>query len=356
MSHLKNKVQENTIHPYGTVEEISPKDDFYFQWHITERCNQRCAHCYHDRYTGERELDSTELLEVAERMLGAVEKWGRIGSFSLTGGEPFLRQKELFSIAKFLDDRDSVGYYDILTNGSLIGRETLTELPRLKKLRRVQLSLEGARPETNDMVRGRGSFAATLGAIQLLKETGLVVSVMTTLTKVNAHEIPALIDLLEGHGVDALAVERFVPEGQGKNMLDQALTKEEIKDVFKTIHQAGRLPRPMRMLMYRPLFCLLDQEDSTVGARCSVGTNALTVMHDGTVFPCRRLPIPLGNILHDGLYKIWYDSPVLWAIRNPQNLKGKCGRCDLVSLCRGCRAVAYVHSGDYLAEDPQCWA
>ena len=289
-------------------------------------------------------------------MLAAVEKWGRIASFSLTGGEPFLRQQELFSIANLLDDRSVVGYYDILTNGSLIDVESLAKLTRLKKLRRVQLSLEGASPETNDMVRGRGSFASTLDAIQRLKNAKLVVSVMTTVTRVNAHEIPALIDLLEGRGVDALALERFVPEGQGKNMLDKALTKEETKDVFKTIHRAGRLPRPLRMLMYRPLFCLLDQDDSTVGARCSVGTNALTVMHDGTVFPCRRLPIPLGNILHDGLYKIWYDSPVLWAIRNPQNLKGKCGRCDLVSLCRGCRAVAYAHSGDYLAEDPQCWA
>jgi len=356
MSYMQNKVQKNSIRSYEPAEEISPKDDFYFQWHITERCNQRCAHCYHDRYLGERELDEPALHEVANQMLAAVEKWGRVASFSLTGGEPFLRKRELFSIAKSLDDRGTVGYYDILTNGSLIDREALAELLCLKKLRRVQLSIEGASSETNDKVRGKGSFAATLGAIQRLKEAGLVVSVMTTLTKVNAHEIPALIDLLEGHGVDALAVERFVPEGQGKNMLDQALTKEAIKDVFKTIHQAGRLPRPMRMLMYRPLFCLLDQEDSTVGARCSVGTNALTVMHDGTVFPCRRLPIPLGNILHDGLYKIWYDSPVLWAIRNPQNLKGKCGRCDLVSLCRGCRAVAYAHSGDYLAEDPQCWA
>jgi len=355
MSYMQNKVQKISIRSCEPAEEISPKDDFYFQWHITERCNQRCAHCYHDRYTGERELDSTELLEVAERMLEAVEKWGRVGSFSLTGGEPFLRKREMFSIAKLLDNRDPVGYYDILTNGSLIDHEALSELSLLKKLRRVQVSLEGASPETNDKVRGKGSFAATLGAIRRLKEAKLVVSVMTTLTRANAHEITALIDLLEGQGVDALAVERFIPEGQGKSMVSQGLTQEETRDIFKTIHQAGRLPRPMRLLMYRPLFCLLDREDQTVGAKCSVGTNALTVLHDGTVLPCRRLPIPLGNILQDGLYKIWYDSPVLWAIRDPRNLKGKCNQCDLVPLCRGCRAVAYAYSGDYLAEDPQCW-
>lgn len=356
MSHPQRKVQEISFRPCGQVEEISPKDDFYFQWHITERCNQRCAHCYHDKYLGERELDETEMHEVAKRMLAAVEKWGRVGSFSLTGGEPFLRKRELFSIVRLLDDRDSVGYYDILTNGTLIDNESMSGLAGLKKLRRVQVSLEGASPETNDKVRGKGSFEATLAAIRRLKEAGLVVSVMTTLTKSNTHEIPDLISLLEGIGVDALAVERFVPEGQGKSMLNQGLTQAETRDVFQTIYETGRVSRPMRLLMYRPLFCLLDRDDQTVGARCSVGTNALTVLHDGTVLPCRRLPIPLGNILKDGLYKIWYDSPVLWAIRDPRNLKGKCGQCDLVPLCRGCRAVAYAYTGDYLAEDPQCWA
>ena len=50
--------------------------------------------------------------------------------------------------------------------------------------------------------------------------------------------------------------------------------------------------------MYRPLFCLIAPDDVHVGAMCSVGINALTVLHDGTIYPCRRLPIPLGNIFN----------------------------------------------------------
>lgn len=110
-----------------------------------------------------------------------------------------------------------------------------------------------------------------------------------------------------------------------------------------------------RILMYRPLFTLVAPDDHDMGALCSVGNNALTIMPDGTVYPCRRLPIPIGNILIDGLFAIWYDSEVLWKIRNPKNIQGKCRDCDLLVNCRGCRAMAYFSSGDYLAEDPQCW-
>ena len=107
--------------------------------------------------------------------------------------------------------------------------------------------------------------------------------------------------------------------------------------------------------MYRPLFTLVAPDDPDVGALCSVGNNALTIMPDGTVYPCRRLPISIGNIMKDGLFKIWYDSEFLWNIRNPKNIQGKCKTCDLLANCRGCRAVAYFCVGDYLAEDPQCW-
>jgi radical SAM protein with 4Fe4S-binding SPASM domain len=114
----------------------------------------------------------------------------------------------------------------------------------------------------------------------------------------------------------------------------------------------GKIPR---ILLYRPLFALLNGHDPTVGAMCSAGTNALTIMHDGTILPCRRLPIPIGNALTDSFYKVWYTSKTLWDIRNPENIKGKCSGCDLLAACRGCRALAYTVTGDYLAEDPQCW-
>ena len=335
--------------------ELGVDQEFYFQWHLTERCNLRCTHCYHENYSSAGELDGLQLLKSAEKMVGVLEKWDKVGSFSLTGGEPFTRKNELISLAKELDQFDRVAYYDILTNGSLIDSETAQLLHNLGKLRRVQLSLEGTVAETNDNIRGQGSFESTIKTIRLLKKAGVAVSVMSTIFKSNFKEIIPLINLLEEEGVDTFALERFIPEGQGSRMANGILSPQEIKEVFHAVWEAGRQARGIRVLMYRPLFGILDAKDPTVGAMCSVGTNALTIMHDGTIYPCRRLPIPLGNILVDSLYKIWYDSPVLWNIRNPANLKGKCRNCEYIPICRGCRAVAFAKTGDYLAEDSQCW-
>jgi len=42
-------------------------------------------------------------------------------------------------------------------------------------------------------------------------------------------------------------------------------------------------------------------------------------------------------------------------LRNPKELNQKCRECELLTNCRGCRAVAYAASGDFMGEDPQCW-
>lgn len=336
------------------MKAIPPEDEFYFQWHITEKCNLRCTHCYHDSYASSGELSLEQLTEVFRKTEEAISSWGLTASFSLTGGEPFLRSEDLYSVMSLMDKSDSVGYYDILTNGSLISKKDVVRLKDAVKLRRIQLSLESHQKNENDQIRGEGSFEKTLACISLLKSAGLEVAVMTTISRRNMNSINELINLLTELNVDTFAIERFIPEGQGDQMRDLMLSTNETKTLYKVIHGIGTKIKRPRVLMYRPLFALIDHKDPTVGAMCSVGNNALTIMHDGSVYPCRRLPISLGNIFNDGLYKIWYDSDLLWTMRNKDNIKG-CGDCQMAPVCRGCRAMALFATGDYLAKDPQCW-
>lgn len=334
--------------------QLPLEDEFYFQWHITERCNKHCRHCYQNDHPM-ADLPLADLELVLRRMDEALVKWDRQGSLSLTGGEPFVRREELFALMDRVDYLDSFVYYDVLTNGSLISDEIASALKNQPKLRRVQVSLEGSNPETNDAIRGDGSYEETLEAIRRMKKHGLTVSVMTTVSRLNYQEIPALISLLGDEGVDTVAFERLIPEGRGEGLRDQLLSPQELKSLYERIYEIAVNGAKIRVLMYRPLFTLVAPDDSTVGALCSAGNNALTIMPDGTVYPCRRLPIPIGNVLEDGLFAIWYDSEVLWKIRNPQNLGGKCRGCDLLTSCRGCRAMAFSTTGDYMAEDPLCW-
>lgn len=91
-----------------------------------------------------------------------------------------------------------------------------------------------------------------------------------------------------------------------------------------------------------------------MGAPCPVGINGLAMMPDGTVLPCRRFPIKIGNVLKDSLYKIWYTSDLLWKMRD-RTLVEKCGSCENKEKCYGCRGMAWAYFGDYLKPDPQCW-
>ena len=181
-------------------------DEFYFQWHLTERCNRACKHCYQDG-TPKLELSLSDLFSIIDRMEEAVAKWDKKGTLSLTGGEPFLRRDDLHAVMQRIDQSKQLAYYDILTNGSLISDDEAAALSKHPRLRRVQVSLEGAAEDSNDAVRGSGSFKATIAAIRSLRKTGIDVSIMTTITRSNRNEIPALINLAGQEGATTMALE-----------------------------------------------------------------------------------------------------------------------------------------------------
>ena len=71
------------------------------QWHITERCNLRCAHCYQTDYQGkDMPLEDMELVldQFRELLMSFTRRTGAThGHINITGGEPVLCQ-DLFSL------------------------------------------------------------------------------------------------------------------------------------------------------------------------------------------------------------------------------------------------------------------
>ena len=342
-------------------------DEFYFQWHITERCNLRCIHCYQEHYSIRSELPLDQLKKIADGVILALKKWKKKGRIALTGGEPFLK-KELFSLMNYLEQSKDVWKIGILTNGILIDEKISDRLKTFQKLHYVQISLDGASEEANDFIRGKGSYNKALNSFRILHKKGINTRLMFTVHKRNLQEVPSLIDLAIKEKVDTLTIERFVPEGKGAECKNWLLTKEEIHKLFQYVsHRADieyQKGTPLKILKYRTLWANINPEraeatnvplEIDLGGMCSIGIDSLTILPDGTVLPCRRLPIPIGNLKKDSIFKIWYTSDLLWKIRNKNNLKGKCKGCDLIPRCSGCRAIAYSVTGDYLAEDPQCW-
>lgn len=326
---------------------------FYFQWHFIERCNLRCRHCYQKGFES-HELDENKLLKIAAILEQTLIKWNRSGRISLTGGEPFLRKDLLLKLLEFFEGSEAFYWVGILSNGTLIDEEIAHRMKRFPKLKEIQVSLDGACAETHDAVRGKGSFDKGVKALKLLKRKGFTVSIMFTLHKQNWEDALEIIDLAEGLGVDFLTVERMVPFGK-KDMAEFFLNAAQLKEIYEAIYrkkQEVEKRGKLKIRVSRPLWGLVHEE---AGGFCPAGFTSLAVLHDGTVLPCRRLEIPIGNILDDGLFKIWYTSDVLWKLRKKDLLDEKCRACELLGNCGGCRATAYAVSGDFMADDPQCW-
>jgi radical SAM protein with 4Fe4S-binding SPASM domain len=333
--------------------KVIQKEAFYFQWHFIDSCNLRCTHCYQEDYTLEH-LPQKDLFKIARSLDIAMGKWRKKGRVSLTGGEPFLKPELLFSLIEFFERADNFYWIGILSNGTLIDESIAKKLSRFQKISEIQISIDGASEHSHDKIRGHNTFNKAIKALKILKEHKFFTSIMFTLHKQNQNEAIPILELAEKIGVDAITIERITPMRK-QDINAFYINSEELKNVYKKIFEIKKVIEKrsnLKIRVSRPLWTLIDDN---LGGFCPAGLTSLSILQDGTVLPCRRLEIPIGNILTEGLYKIWYTSDILWKLRNKDNLSGKCYNCKYIHACGGCRAIAYTVNNDFMAGDPQCW-
>ena len=87
---------------------------------------------------------------------------------------------------------------------------------------------------------------------------------------------------------------------------------------------------------------------------CLGGSSFCFISHTGQAQPCGYLEINCGQIGEKSFAEIWESSPVFVRLRDLNEYGGKCGRCEFIRVCGGCRARSYELNGDYLAEEPFC--
>jgi radical SAM protein with 4Fe4S-binding SPASM domain len=349
---------------YSQIPHAGNTFDFFVQWHLTERCNLACAHCYQEGKNA-AEMGLPEIKSTIKNISDTIRQWSDLyeilfsPSFSITGGEPFLR-KDLSKILQEIN-RHHFGI-SILTNGTLIEKEKVRMLADLP-VKGVQVSLEG--PEAiHEAIRGKGSFCSAVKGIEHLRDAGIKITINVTLSDMNADYFKDMVLLASDLSVSRLGFSRLVPSGRGLTLLTRMLTIERLKEVYETIFS---LKTPgLEIVTGDPVASQLGEEmpESTDGSfpegGCAAGLSGLTLLSDGTMTPCRRMGVPIGNILRDSLREIWATSDVLNALRDKRAYKGRCGTCRRWSMCRGCRAIAYAYSqsqgrNDFLEEDPQCF-
>jgi radical SAM protein with 4Fe4S-binding SPASM domain len=305
-----------------------------------------------------------EIKEVVNEVSETLKEWKEeygiefSPSFNITGGEPFLRN-DIFEVLKEIRSRGFDIY--ILSNGILIDRERAKILSDLA-ISGVQVSIEGPE-EIHEKIRGKGSFSSALKGVRHLLDQGITVTLNITLSDINADYFMEMVELSSAIGVQRLGFSRLVPSGRGKSLLPNMLKKERVKELYETI-----IPLKINGLdivsgdpVLSQMFST-DKKDhgSIATGGCAAGLSGVTILQDGTITPCRRLDIPIGNIRKDSLREVWATSEVLLKLRDRKSYKGRCRSCSRWASCRGCRAIAYAYScskgeNDFLSEDPQCF-
>ena len=369
-------------------------------WELTARCNLKCCHCraeaQDDFVAGE--LSTAEVIGVARAIREAGDP-----IMILTGGEPLVR-KDFFEIAGAC-----VGMFSrvaLATNGTLID-DALARRIKEVGIQRVSVSLDGASPETHDKFRGvPGSFEATLKGYDAMARAGLSLQVNATVAKHNIDEVDALLKMLLDRKADAFHVFSLVPVGCGATISDDMRLDArqlesflrwlfekslELKDkihikatcapqyyrIMREVskekgiappghgHSHGAAARmPAGMGHGAPAMAAAGGPPaghghangmSAMTRGCLAGSAVCFVSRIGDVQPCGYLPIKVGNVRKQKFAEIWNGAQVFQSLRDPDQLKGKCGSCGYRVVCEGCRARAFAATDDFLAEDPDCF-
>ena len=333
---------------------------FSIQWHITDLCDQRYRHC-HIFSEGHEHLVSASFGQL-ERTYAQIKAFcaqlGRTPYIYLTGGDPILHPDFWKLLELFRKDGTR---FCVMGNPFHLTDEACERM-RACGCVKYQLSLDGLE-RTHDAFRKEGSFRATLAAIPVIRRSGMWCTVMSTVSKVNMEESPALIDLVAQLGVDVYAVGRYCPTSPQKAYepanhippMEYRAFLERCLERYRANRQSGTTfqlkDHLWALLLYeKGLLRLPEGERVTDGCNCA--RNHLTILPDGDVYACRRMSSRVGNVNTDDLYELWTTK--MEAYRAVERFD-KCSRCPLKYICRGCPAVAYGYTHDMYAADPQCW-
>ena len=316
------------------------------QWHITHRCNLRCAHCYQEDYQFEMPWD--QIQGALDKYLRYLRMRGMPGQINLTGGEP-LTHSGFWPLAERV--RAEGLRLGVLTNGTLIGE---AEARRLNALRPVfvQVSLDGTR-ETHDAIRGAGSFDKALNGIDCLKRAGVHVLVSFTAQKGNYRDFEGLSKVCRKHRVDKLWWDRVVTD----DTRTLALSTDEFREICTVA--ARRRRRYRRLNDTSMVNCGRALQFLATGRpckyHCGAGGDLLIFLADGSVMPCRRLPFVIGNLSDGELQDIIAGSDIMRALAKPCVPEG-CEGCAHLERCRGgARCVTYAQTGRWDVRDVNCF-
>ena len=129
-------------------------------------CNLRCNHCFISCAPDNHTLDLMKLDELQAHLAESVQLG--VKEYYFTGGEPFIHPDILAMIEATL----AVGPVTVLTNATRLTDEKVARLATLRDRSiyslELRVSIDGFSAETNDPIRGAGTFELALRGLRSL--------------------------------------------------------------------------------------------------------------------------------------------------------------------------------------------
>lgn len=343
-------------------EEFIPK---WIAWETTQKCNLKCVHCRcsSDMLSSEGDFSTEE----GKKLLKEISDFSK-PVVVLSGGEPLLRP-DIFELAEY---GTSLGLRMCMaTNGALVNDEVCEKMKKAD-IKMVSLSLDGSTAEVHDDFRGcKGAFQGVVNAAGFFRKHGQKFLINSSFTKRNQSDIANTFKVAKSLGATAWYMFMIVPTGRGEEIMSELISKEDYEEILDWHYQQEKLEDDilMRPTCAPHYYRIVPQKAKAEGVKferrsltfstgggkgCIAAQSICLIDCFGNVKPCSYFHRTAGNVKTTPFSEIWKNSEIFKDLRNFKAYKGKCGECEYINVCGGCRARADAVYGDYMAEEPFC--
>ena len=316
-------------------------------WEITYACNLQCVHCLSSSGTRDpRELSTDQAKAVLDELRDLQVFYINIG-----GGEPMIR-KDFFEILEHAEAND-IGV-KFSTNGTYITAENARRLAAMNYLD-IQISLDGVDAVTNDAVRGKGSYATAIAAMNHLRDANFgQFKISVVVTRHNVDQLDEFKALADSYGAQ-LRITRLRPSGRGADTWDELHpTQQQQRQIYDWLMKHGE-----NVLTGDSFFHLNAFGESLPGLNlCGAGRVVCLIDPIGDVYACPFVihdQFKAGSLLGDGGFtKVWKESDLFLSLREPES-EGACSACGSYDACQGgCMAAKFFTGIPLDGPDPEC--
>lgn len=298
----------------------------YIQFFPTLRCNRHCGFCFNRGLETESEIAADSFERLAGKMLDA-----GIEEIDILGGEPTLHP----DIVRLIDKAAALKLrLNLSTNGTNVALLEHLSSAYDRDTLKIGVSLNDSRvaKELEDYIARYRPAIKSICKKSDLPQTANIFFDMPGITWYLLY----MDTISERDLTNSMPFDEFY-----KQLHDLQNAYPHIDGVYC----GGFLPDTRKQPLLK-------------NTRCPAGTTKLSILPDGSVYPCylffRRREFRLGNIFSESFEDI-LRSPVLDYFRNFHGNKCPVTACELFSECHGgCPAVSLLICNDINAPDPRC--